>query len=173
MANFTFGEILTIVVVILIVFGPKRLPEMARKAGAFVSKARAAALAMRDEFTTEYRDAIEPLQEAREEIRATGRELKSDATSIQADLKAVGDETRREMEKLERETQGETEDPPAGTSEETAPDENLPVEGNGSTPVAVDGDENAPVARIEPAPVDDGAGGDEDRGEAAAAEETA
>ncbi len=94
MANFTFSEILTIVIVILIVFGPNRLPELARKTGALLAKARVAVAAMRDEFTTEYREVVEPMQEVRDEIKAAGRDLRQDVTKIGDDVKAADDEIK-------------------------------------------------------------------------------
>ncbi|HHC07758.1 MAG TPA: hypothetical protein ENK55_03470 [Actinobacteria bacterium] len=42
MGSFSFSEILVIVFVILVVFGPDRLPEFARRTGAFVGKLREA-----------------------------------------------------------------------------------------------------------------------------------
>ena len=40
MGSLGFGEILVIVFVALIVFGPQRLPEITKKAGQMVAKAR-------------------------------------------------------------------------------------------------------------------------------------
>lgn len=104
MANFTFSEILTIVIVILIVFGPNRLPELARKTGALLAKARVAVAAMRDEFTTEYREVVEPMQEVRDEIKAAGRDLRQDVTKIGDDVKAAGDEAVAAAKSLEEST---------------------------------------------------------------------
>lgn len=42
MGSFSFGEMFTILVVVLIVFGPKRLPEMARRIGQILGRARVA-----------------------------------------------------------------------------------------------------------------------------------
>ncbi len=105
MANFTFGEILTIVIVILIVFGPNRLPELARKAGALLAKARVAVTAMRDEVTAEYRDVVEPMQEVRDELKAAGRDLRQDVTKIRDDVKAAGDEAVTAAKSLEDDTE--------------------------------------------------------------------
>lgn len=100
MRNFTFGEIITIVVVILIVFGPNRLPEIARKAGELAAKARVAIRSMREEFGEEYRDVIEPVIEARDQIRATGRELTEELTTLRDEAQAEFDETRLEAERV-------------------------------------------------------------------------
>ncbi len=94
MGNFTLSEILTIVLVILIIFGPNRLPEMARKTGQWVAKARSAAHAIRDEFTAEYQDVVEPMTQVRDELRATRDELRGDVKEIGDDLTSAADATR-------------------------------------------------------------------------------
>jgi sec-independent protein translocase protein TatB len=94
MGNFTFSEIMTIVLVILIVFGPNRLPELARKTGEWLATARRAATTLREEFLTEYGEAIEPLKQARDEIRSTGEELRGDLKGIGDDLKAARDDVK-------------------------------------------------------------------------------
>jgi len=94
MGNFTFSEIMTIILVILIVFGPNRLPELARRTGEWLATARRAAATLREEFLTEYGEAIEPLKQARDEIRATGEELRGDLRAIGDDLKAAGDDVK-------------------------------------------------------------------------------
>ena len=47
-------ELLVVAIVALIVFGPERLPEMARKAGSFVADIRRAGSEMRSEFQTAF-----------------------------------------------------------------------------------------------------------------------
>lgn len=75
-ANLTFSEIFTIVVVLLIVFGPHRLPEMARKAGMWVARAREAASAVKDEFTREYGEIAAPMADIERELRSVKDDLR-------------------------------------------------------------------------------------------------
>lgn len=75
-ANLTLSEIVTIAVVILIVFGPHRLPEMARKAGEIVGKLRDAAGTLRTEFSREFEDVAKPLQDIEADLRAAKDDLK-------------------------------------------------------------------------------------------------
>ncbi len=82
MGNFTFSEIITIIIVILIVFGPQRLPEIARKAGALASKARAAVDSIKTELDAEYGEVIQPLREARNEMRSAGAEVRGQITAF-------------------------------------------------------------------------------------------
>jgi len=72
------AEILTIGVVALLVFGPKRLPEIARRAGRIVRDLRASADALKADLEEEYRDALEPLDEARRQMRAAATDDEPD-----------------------------------------------------------------------------------------------
>jgi sec-independent protein translocase protein TatB len=63
------AELMTIAVIALLVFGPKRLPEIARKAGKMLRSAREAADEIRSDLESEYGDTLEPLREARDDVR--------------------------------------------------------------------------------------------------------
>jgi TatA/E family protein of Tat protein translocase len=60
----------TITVIALIVFGPKRLPEIARKAGAALRELRSAAQELKSGIEAEYEETLQPLDEARRAIRS-------------------------------------------------------------------------------------------------------
>ena len=107
MGNFTFSEIMTILIVILIVFGPNRLPEMARRVGRWVAKARTAAVAMRDEFVTEYQDAVEPIAEVRDELKAARDDLRGEVKAFGEDVKEVADETAADAQRMADETRAD------------------------------------------------------------------
>jgi sec-independent protein translocase protein TatB len=62
---------LTIAVVALLVFGPRRLPEIARKAGSLLRQAREAAAELKSGLEAEYDDTLQPLQDLRREIGST------------------------------------------------------------------------------------------------------
>lgn len=82
MPNFTLSEILTILLVILIVFGPHRLPEMAKKAGELVRKGRTMANDLRREFESEFGDVAQPLKEVRDELKGVQQDMGSSLTSL-------------------------------------------------------------------------------------------
>jgi sec-independent protein translocase protein TatB len=65
------AEMVTIAVVALVVFGPRRLPEIARTAGRLLRELRSAADDLKSGIEAEYRDALEPLDEVRREVRTT------------------------------------------------------------------------------------------------------
>lgn len=60
MSNLGSGEILVILLLALIVLGPERLPEVARKVGGFVRKARAMSAGIQDEMRSTLTVATSP-----------------------------------------------------------------------------------------------------------------
>lgn len=63
------AELVTIAVVALVVFGPHRLPEIARRAGRVLRDLRDAAADFRSSIEREYGETLEPLDRARRELR--------------------------------------------------------------------------------------------------------
>ncbi|MCB2223028.1 MAG: twin-arginine translocase TatA/TatE family subunit [Actinobacteria bacterium] len=63
------AEMLTIAVIALLVFGPKRLPDIARKAGKLIRDIRDAASELTGGLEDEVRDALEPIEDARDSMR--------------------------------------------------------------------------------------------------------
>lgn len=81
MGGVGFTEVLLLVVVALLVVGPRRLPELARAAGSLSRQARKAWLNLQSEFRAELdaehnRRIMEAAEQAREELKhiAAGRE---------------------------------------------------------------------------------------------------
>ncbi|HEY6969915.1 MAG TPA: Sec-independent protein translocase protein TatB [Candidatus Angelobacter sp.] len=75
--NFSFSEILFLVLLGLVLFGPKRLPEIARTMGKFVAEFKRAS----NEFQSQIHDEIRKL------------ELEEHTKAIQAETQAIRDET--------------------------------------------------------------------------------
>ena len=69
MFSVSSAELLTIAVVALLVFGPRRLPEIARKAGKMLRDARDAAGELKAGIESEYGETLQPLREARDDVR--------------------------------------------------------------------------------------------------------
>ena len=53
MLNVGFGELLMVVIVVLVVFGPERLPDVARQIGRFIGQVRLTTQRMLDELKNE------------------------------------------------------------------------------------------------------------------------
>lgn len=82
MGSLSFGEILTILVVILVIFGPSGLPEIARKLGTWMAKAREATRSITSQIEREYGDDMEPIRELKDHYDATKRDLSDAMTAI-------------------------------------------------------------------------------------------
>lgn len=80
------SELLTIGVVALIVFGPRRLPEIARRAGQMVSYLKSAAAEIRREVDPELDSIAKPFREAAGDLAAAGKGV---AESAEGELKWV------------------------------------------------------------------------------------
>lgn len=90
MGSFSISEILTILVVILVIFGPKRLPEFARKAGRLIATARQAVQSFTAELEGEYGETVQPIRELGDELGGIKKDLTNTVTTL-ADSAAVDD----------------------------------------------------------------------------------
>jgi sec-independent protein translocase protein TatB len=131
MGSLTFSEMATIAIIVLIVFGPQRLPDLARRAGTMVSKVRQATREITGEFRSEYKEAIAPLEEvrdelkvARNEIAGTTREIAGEFRSEYKEAIAPLEEVRDELKAARSELTGVT----AGISEELKATRDDPVQ---------------------------------------------
>lgn len=89
MGSLTFSEMATIAIIVLIVFGPKRLPELARRGGAMVARLRQASRELRDELRDEYQDTLAPLAEVRDDLKAAKADLTAAAAAVAEDLESA------------------------------------------------------------------------------------
>jgi len=82
MGSVGFGEIALIAIVALLVFGPDRLPELSRKAGELLTKAREMTRSFTDSLDNEFNEATSPIRTLQSEYQATKDELTSAAGTI-------------------------------------------------------------------------------------------
>lgn len=80
------GEVIIILIVALIVLGPTRLPELARKAGEYATELRKAAREVREGLETEVSD----LKAAGDEFRAVKDEISKPFEETAQDIDEVG-----------------------------------------------------------------------------------
>lgn len=86
------GEIIIILLVALVVLGPERLPQLARKLGAWSTELRRAASDLRAGLEAEVGDlkAIrEDIQAPLDEVRGTMRDVERDASAAAQDAKRI------------------------------------------------------------------------------------
>ena len=82
MGSLSFGEILTIVVIILIIFGPNRLPEFARKVGEMIAWARKSMQDFTQSVQGELGDGMQPLSDLKREFDGARSDLTGAINSI-------------------------------------------------------------------------------------------
>ncbi|MCB1245874.1 MAG: twin-arginine translocase TatA/TatE family subunit [Acidimicrobiia bacterium] len=82
MGSLSFGEIITIIIVILIIFGPNRLPEFSRKVGEFVAKARNATREFTETMQSELGEDTIPIRDIVDDLDGIKRDLGSAASAI-------------------------------------------------------------------------------------------
>ena len=82
MGSLSISEILTILVVILIIFGPSRLPELARRLGELLAKAREATSSFTKQLEAEYGDAIEPISGLKDQFDGIKKDITEAVTTI-------------------------------------------------------------------------------------------
>lgn len=100
--TFSGLEILTIAVVALVVFGPHRLPEIARTMGKYVRELREAVRDLREGIEREVAPIREPMQELRQElaepvsdVKRTLAETAEAAEAVDRDIKLSLEDTAR------------------------------------------------------------------------------
>ena len=91
MGSLSPSEILLIVVVILVVFGPRRLPELSRKAGDLLGKLREGTSYVTRAIDSEYGEAVEP-------IRGMKREFDGLKGDVSRAVSGIGDLDRPQQE---------------------------------------------------------------------------
>jgi TatA/E family protein of Tat protein translocase len=90
MGSFSISEILTILVVILVIFGPNRLPEFARKTGRLIAQARQALASFTAEFENDYGEAVNPIRDLSDELGGIKQDLTRTVTNLGAAVSADG-----------------------------------------------------------------------------------
>lgn len=106
MFSFSPSELLTIALVALIVFGPRRLPEIARRAGQVVAYLRSAAQEIRSELGDDVDSIAKPFREAATDLSAAGKKLKE---TTEGELKWV-DEVVSDLSDVTKKTQPSADD---------------------------------------------------------------
>ena len=69
------GELVIILLVALVVFGPKRLPDVARRVGGWVTELRAAAREVRRGLENEVEELRSPLEDLKTPLEEVKREI--------------------------------------------------------------------------------------------------
>jgi len=111
MFSLTPSELLTIGIVALIVFGPRRLPELARRAGQMVAYLRSVAGEIRSEVEGEFDDIVEPFREAASDLSSQGEAVKgalgAELDSLKKPFREAASDLAAEGKMLQETAEGE------------------------------------------------------------------
>ena len=78
MGSLGFGEMLMIFVVALLVFGPKKLPELGKSLGKGIREFKKATDELKSSWEDQVKDISAPLNDVKRDIHSIGQDLKSD-----------------------------------------------------------------------------------------------
>ncbi len=103
-----YQEILVILVLMLIVLGPERLPEMAFQIGKGVRKMQRYARAVRDEFSEEFQYLEEQYNTVRGDIDEARHDLEREQRELDRDVREVDRELQQASREVDQSVSGET-----------------------------------------------------------------
>ncbi len=104
-----FLEILAVLLVFAIIFGPHRLPEIAGQFGRAIRELREYARDFRDEYLTDFEEVKEEYLEVRHDLERTDKELRAEMQEIDAELRGA-------VAEVQETTEGVLKDAEAGTA---------------------------------------------------------
>ena len=78
MGQLGFAEMLVIFIVALLVFGPKKLPELGKSLGKGIREFKKATEELKSSWEDQVKDVATPLNEVKRDINNMGQDLKSD-----------------------------------------------------------------------------------------------
>ena len=78
MGQLGFSEMLVIFIVALLVFGPKKLPELGKSLGKGIREFKKATEELKSSWEDQVKDIATPLNEVKKDIHNMGQDMKSD-----------------------------------------------------------------------------------------------
>jgi TatA/E family protein of Tat protein translocase len=78
MGQLGFSEMLMIFIVALLVFGPKKLPELGKSLGKGIREFKKATEELKSSWEDQVKDVAAPLNEVKQDIHNIGQDMKSD-----------------------------------------------------------------------------------------------
>ena len=90
MGSLGFGEMVIIFVVALLIFGPKKLPELGKSLGKGIKEFKKATDELKTSWEDQVRDIQAPLNDVKKDVNSIGQDLKDDFyKSIEAESAAA------------------------------------------------------------------------------------
>jgi sec-independent protein translocase protein TatB len=92
-----FGDMTVLAILILVIFGPDRMPELARKAGTMLAKARDTVRVLREDLGTEYKEILEPIEDVRKTLKEARSEIRGIASEVAHQVGSAVDDVKAEV----------------------------------------------------------------------------
>src|SRR6476646_6247309 len=122
MGQLGFSEMLMIFVIALLVFGPKKLPELGKSLGKGIREFKKATEELKSNWEDQVKDIAQPLNDVKKDIHSMGQNLKTDH------YKHLEPSTEPEGKDHTTQAVTETREAPAHTSESSTPESSTPKE---------------------------------------------
>ena len=103
-------EVMAVMLLMAIVFGPHRLPEIAKQAGRAVRELREYARDFRDEYLTDFEEVREEYLEVRYELEQTDSEFRQEMKELDEDLRSTVREAEKDATEAVKEAESAVKD---------------------------------------------------------------
>jgi len=106
MGQLGFSEMLVVFIVALLVFGPKKLPELGKSLGKGIREFRKATDELKSTWQDQVKDIQNPLNDVKRDLHEMGQDMKTDLyKSLEADHSTPAAPTTHEPEKTSQPTE--------------------------------------------------------------------
>ena len=123
MGQLGFSEMLMIFVIALLVFGPKKLPELGKSLGKGIREFKKATEELKSNWDEHVKDISEPINDARKELHGMGQNLKA---QVYEHLESATETAPKELSAAAAATETqEHRDASTHTTESSAPKEHV------------------------------------------------
>jgi TatA/E family protein of Tat protein translocase len=119
MGQLGFSEMLMIFVIALLVFGPKKLPELGKSLGKGIREFKKATEELKSNWEDQVKDITQPLNDVKQDIHSMGQNLKTDL------YKHLEPAAEPESKDHATQTVAETHEVPAHPAESSTPKEHV------------------------------------------------
>ncbi len=108
-------EVMAVMLLMAIIFGPHRLPEIAKQAGRAVRELREYARDFRDEYLTDFEEVREEYLEVRHELEQTDNEFRDEMKELDEDLRTTVRDAEQDATEAIKEAESAVKDSESAT----------------------------------------------------------
>src|SRR6476620_8561703 len=124
MGQLGFSEMLMIFVIALLVFGPKKLPELGKSLGKGIREFKKATDELKSNWEDQVKDITQPLNDVKQDIHSMGQNLKTDLYK-HLDTTSEPESKDHPTQAVATQAVAETHEAPAHPAESSTPKEHV------------------------------------------------